>query len=158
MRGVNDDEVDDFIALTKDKPVYVRFIEYMPLGDADHTDQRVSGDELLRTHPALVPAPSMYAGQPSSDYHLPGHLGRVGFINPLSHRFCADCNRIRVMSDGMLRPCLGANEEISLREAIDSGDDAVLTRAIAGAIGKKPATHCFDAAFHAEKTMSRIGG
>lgn len=158
LRGQNDDEVDDFIALTKDKPVWVRFIEYMPLGATDRAEQRILGDALIRQRPALVPAPPEYCGQPSQDYQMPDYRGRVGFINPVSHRFCADCNRVRVMSDGMLRPCLGSNEEFSLKETLESGDDAALAEAIRAAILQKPATHCFDEGFAAERTMSRIGG
>ncbi len=158
LRGQNDDEVDDFIALTKDRPVWVRFIEYMPLGATDRADLRVTGDEILRSHPALQPVSPAYAGQPSRDYTMPGYQGRVGLINPVSHRFCADCNRVRVTSDGMLRPCLGSNEEFSLKEALENGDDAALVLAIRTAIQQKPATHCFDEGFLAERTMRRIGG
>ncbi len=158
LRGQNDDEIDDFIALTKDQPINVRFIEYMPLSATDRTDLRVTGEEILRAHPALQPVEPAYAGQPSRDYQMPGHKGRVGLINPVSHRFCADCNRVRVMSDGMLRPCLGSNEEYSLKEALESGDDAVLIETIRAAIRQKPETHCFDSGFLTGKNMSHIGG
>ncbi|MEA4869971.1 Coenzyme PQQ synthesis protein E [bioreactor metagenome] len=158
LRGTNDDEIDDFIALTKDRPVQVRFIEYMPLGESDHAEARVTGDEILASHPTMIPTEPAYPGQPSRDYRLPGHAGRVGLINPMSHRFCADCNRVRVMSDGMLRPCLGSNEEFSLKDALEGGDDAALLDVIQTAIEQKPKTHCFDEGFAAEKNMSRIGG
>ena len=158
MRGVNSDEVADFIALTKDQPIHVRFIEYMPLGEANQGGLRISGDEILAQFPALIPVEPSYAGQPARDYQLPGSIGRVGLINPMSHRFCAECNRVRVMSDGMLRPCLGSNEEFSLKEALEQADDAALVRVIDNAIKQKPKTHCFDEGFTREKNMSRIGG
>jgi len=158
LRGQNDDETGDFIALTKDRPIHVRFIEYMPLGETDRAGLRVSGGELLEKHPQLLPVPPMCRSQPARDYRMAGYVGRVGLINPMSHRFCADCNRVRVMSDGMLRPCLGSNEEFSLKEALERGDDAALTDAITRAIRHKPRTHCFDEGFAAEKNMSRIGG
>ncbi|NLI53366.1 MAG: GTP 3',8-cyclase MoaA [Clostridiales bacterium] len=158
LRGQNDDEVGDFIELTKHRPVYVRFIEYMPLGETDRADLRVTGGELLRRFPALEAVPPIYAGQPSRDYRMPGYVGRVGLIDPVSHRFCADCNRVRVMSDGMLRPCLGSNEEFSLKLALKSGDDEALTQVILRAIRLKPETHCFSEGFAAEKNMSHIGG
>ena len=158
MRGVNDDEVDDFIELTKDRPIDMRFIELMPLGNEDHTGQRIESGELIAARPSLVPLPPRYAGQPSADYAMPGHMGRVGFISPMSHRFCGDCNRVRVMSDGMLRPCLGDNREVSLREALSQPDDSVLTKIMEEAIYQKPRTHGFDEAFHSQKNMSRIGG
>jgi cyclic pyranopterin phosphate synthase len=119
---------------------------------------RVTGAELLLKHQQLVPVAPSYRGQPARDYQLPGAIGRVGMIDPVSHRFCVDCNRVRVMSDGMLRPCLGSNEEFSLKDALAQESDAALLAVIAEAIAKKPETHCFDEGFTAEKNMSRIGG
>ena len=158
LRGQNDDETGDFLALTKDRNISVRFIEYMPLGETDQADLRVTGEELLQKHPELVPVAPSYIGQPARDYQLPGAIGRVGLIDPVSHRFCADCNRVRVMSDGMLRPCLGSNEEFSLKEALVQEGDTALIAVFAEAIKHKPETHCFDEGFTAEKNMSRIGG
>lgn len=158
LRGQNDDETEDFIALTKDRPISVRFIEYMPLGETDQANLRVTGAELLKKHPQLVPVEPSYIGQPARDYQMPGSVGRVGLINPMSHRFCADCNRVRVMSDGMVRPCLGSNTEFSLKEALEKDGDEALNQVIAEAIAHKPETHCFDEGFLAEKTMRHIGG
>ncbi len=73
LRGQNDDEVDDFIALTKDRSIHVRFIEWMPLGENDQADLRVTGAELLQVRPYLTPVPPMYESQPSRDYQVPGH-------------------------------------------------------------------------------------
>jgi len=158
LRGVNDDETDDFIALTRDRNIQVRFIEYMPLGETDRAEHRITGAELLQKHPALVEIEPSYKGQPARDYRMPGYVGKVGLIDPMSHRFCADCNRVRVMSDGMLRPCLGSNEEFSLKEALEQEGDEQLLAAIRHAIAQKPSTHCFDTDFTTERTMSRIGG
>ena len=158
LRGENDDETADFIELTKDRPISVRFIEYMPLGETDQAGLRVTGAELLKKHPQLVPVEPVYPGQPARDYQMPGYVGRVGLIDPMSHRFCADCNRVRVMSDGMIRPCLGSNEEFSLKEALEQADDSALHAVIARAIALKPETHCFYEGFSAEKTMRHIGG
>lgn len=158
LRGQNDDETGAFIELTKDMPIHVRFIEYMPLGQTDQAALRITGEELLQKHPQLIPVPALYPGQPARDYQMPGYVGRVGLIDPVSHRFCADCNRVRVMSDGMLRPCLGSNEEFSLKEALEqTGDDALLER-IKEAIASKPETHCFYEGFALDRNMSRIGG
>lgn len=158
LRGENDDETDDFIALTKDKPLWVRFIEWMPLGESDCADKRVSGGELRAARPYLEPAPPVYEGQPSRDYRVPGYMGRVGFIDPVSHRFCRRCDRVRVTSDGMLRPCLGSNLEISLREALEDPGGAALAETIRRAVLQKPESHGFDGEFHANRNMSRIGG
>ncbi len=158
LRGVNDDEVDDFIALTRDRPIHVRFIEWMPLGGDDRADARITGDELLAARPYLVPVPPLYESQPARDYRVEGYIGRVGLINPVSHRFCDRCNRVRVMSDGTLRPCLGEDTEVSLREAIEQGDDAALVETMRRAIWEKPEAHGFCRSFHSQKNMSRIGG
>ena len=158
LRGQNDDETGDFIELTKSGDVHVRFIEYMPLGETDCADLRVTGAEILKKHPQLTPIEPLYHGQVARDYQIPGYLGRVGLIDPMTHRFCADCNRMRVMSDGMVRPCLGVNEEFSLKEALEQKDDHMLNAVIADAIAHKPETHCFTEGFSAGKNMSRIGG
>lgn len=158
MRGKNDDEIDDFIALAKDRPIDMRFIELMPLGSIDQSEQRITADEIIAARPQLIPLPPRYLGQPSADYTMPGYVGRIGFIAPMSHRFCGDCNRVRVMSDGMLRPCLGNNAEVSLCPALAEQDDQMLTEVIREAIWNKPQRHSFDDEFHAVKNMSKIGG
>ncbi len=158
LRGVNDDEADDFIALTRERPIDMRFIELMPLGSRDLGGERVAGDEIRARHPELAPLPPRYEGQPASDYRMPGYIGRVGFIDAVSHRFCDSCNRIRVMSDGMLRPCLGRNQEVSLLGALESPSDEALTELIRDAIYRKPANHGFGEGFSSDKNMSRIGG
>jgi len=158
LRGVNDGEVDSFIALTKDRPLDVRFIELMPMGERADIKLRVTTDELLLARPFLEPLPPRYPGQPASDYRAPGHMGRVGFISPISHKFCAGCNRIRVTSDGMLRPCLGVDSEIPLRPALAEPDDAALIAAITDAAFHKPQGHTFSQAGFRAKDMSRIGG
>ena len=158
MRGVNDDEVDALIALAKDRPIDVRFIELMPIGAlGQNPTLRVPSDELVKARPQLLPIPPRYQGQPSRDYQIEGYIGRIGFISPISHQFCGECNRVRVMSDGMLRPCLGDNGEISLKGALEQGDDALL-QTIEEAIYQKPEGHCFSGPFVSVKNMSKIGG
>ncbi len=158
MKGVNDNEVDDFIALTRDKPLDVRFIELMPIGDNGRNNQnRISNDTLLEARPYLKPVPDRYHGQPSRDYQVDGYMGRVGFISSISHSFCADCNRIRLMSDGNLRPCLGVDSEISLLDALAEGDEALL-QVIRDAIYHKPRGHAFETCSYSNRNMSRIGG
>ncbi len=158
LRGVNDDEIDDFISLTKDKPLDMRFIELMPLSADGDVSRRVSPDEILAARPWLKPLPPRYISQPSEDYAVDGYRGRVGFISPVSHKFCGNCNRVRVMSDGMLRPCLGDNREVSLKEALLCSDDALLTQTIRESIFCKPEGHTFVGGFASNKNMSRIGG
>jgi cyclic pyranopterin phosphate synthase len=158
MRGINDSEVDDFIALTSKYKVDVRFIEYMPIGSGNHSENlRINNQELIADRPWLKPLPPRLHGQPSSDYTFEGALGRVGFISPISHAFCSECNRIRIMSDGALRTCLGRDDEISLREALKEGKDA-LKQVIKQAILDKPRCHLFNQEILEQRNMSRIGG
>ena len=158
IRGQNDREVDDFINLTIDRPLDVRFIEYMPVGTGNHSRElRINNQDLIAQRPELQPLPPRNPGQPSQDFQLPGALGRVGFISPLSHKFCSSCNRVRVMSDGRLRTCLGQESEFDLRPALQSGDDALLTL-IQQAVSKKPESHQFEDHWVADRNMSRIGG
>ena len=158
IRGMNDNEVDDFIALTRDKPLDMRLIELMPLGGNWEDDSlRVDNSELIAQRPWLIPIPPRYESQPSRDFRVEGHRGRVGFISPISHRFCDNCNRIRIMSDGMLRPCLGDNLEFSLKNAL-TGSDEELLQNIRDAIYAKPIGHHFEKEFKSERNMSRIGG
>ena len=158
LRGVNDDEVDDFIALTKERPIDVRFIELMPFGIGGDDDRRVTGAELRAARPRLTPVEKRYESQPSDDYRMPGHVGRVCFIDAVTRRFCASCNRIRLMSDGRLRPCLGQDTEVSLLDALAAKDDEGLRERIRRAIYEKPAAHGFDGGFSSGRDMSRIGG
>lgn len=158
LRGVNDDEIDDFIALTKDKPVDVRFIELMPMNAEGDMSRRVPPEDILGPRPWLKPLPPRYAGQPAEEFAVDGYRGRVGLISPVSHKFCGNCNRVRVMSDGMLRPCLGYNREVSLKEALSESTDDALLRVIREAIYGKPVGHTFGEGFTPSKSMDRIGG
>src|SRR5450759_2493016 len=118
VKGVNDNEIGDFIALARDMPIDIRF---NPMAAA----KRVSSDLILSQFPQLVKIPPRYFGQPSSDYQISGYKGRIGLISPISHQFCGDCNRIRIMSDGTLRPCLGRNDEVDLLPAINTGYESL---------------------------------
>ena len=158
MRGVNENEVDDFIEMTRNRPIDVRFIEYMPIGDGNQSDHlRINNQELIAGRPWLKPLPPRLAGQPSADYSFEGAKGRVGFISPISHRFCDSCNRIRIMSDGTLRTCLGREDEYPLADAIPQGKEAV-AELIKKAINAKPARHLFSEGRLNKRNMGRIGG
>jgi cyclic pyranopterin phosphate synthase len=157
VKGINDNEIGNFITLAKDMPVDVRFIEYMEIGvNPMAAAKRVSSDLILSQFPQLVKVPPRYFGQPSSDYQIPGYKGRIGLISPISHQFCSDCNRIRIMSDGTLRPCLGRNDEVDLLPAIKTGFE-MLKETIREAIYQKPCGHEFGK-MRLERGMSHIGG
>lgn len=152
--GVNDCEIEDFVALTLKRAVDVRFIELMPMGEcaAWPKERFLSADEVLRRLPRLVP---VSAEGVAMRYRLPDGLGTVGLIRPMSRAFCGDCDRIRVTADGMLKPCLHSGAEISLRGL--SGE--ALVRRIAEGIGAKPMEHHLqDEGTGTDRRMSQIGG
>ncbi len=155
MGGVNDDQIASFLALTRDKPVEVRFLELMPVGQCAAWDKNrfLSTDAVLERFPALAPVSD--AGT-ARLYRLPGHAGTVGLISPLSHRFCNTCDRIRITADGRLKPCLHSDREIPLRGF--HGEE--LVQRVAQGIAEKPACHDLihagESATH--RNMNAIGG
>lgn len=154
MGGINDDEIPALIDLTKDKPYEVRFIELMPMGECASWDKArfLPAETVLQAYPALEPLPAQGVAE---RYRVPGYAGVVGLIRPMSHRFCGDCNRIRVTADGMLKPCLHSGEEIPLRGLAEED----LYRAIKAGITKKPMRHHMaERGSDTDRTMNRIGG
>ncbi|MEA5059918.1 MAG: GTP 3',8-cyclase MoaA [Candidatus Pelethousia sp.] len=152
--GINGDEIPALVELTRDKPYEVRFIELMPLGECANWDPSrfIPAEVVLHACPGLVPCPARGVAE---RYHIPGYRGTVGLIRPMSHRFCGECNRIRVTADGMLKPCLHSGEEIPLRGL--AGD--ALLAAIENGIEKKPLRHHIEErGSDTERTMNRIGG
>jgi cyclic pyranopterin phosphate synthase len=158
MRGVNDDEIGQLIDLTRERDLAVRFIELMPLNRLGRTQERlISGAAILEAYPDLQKLPILDPCQPSEDYRMPGYVGTVGLIRPVSHRFCTQCNRIRITADGMLKPCLGDVQERSLLPAL-AVDDQTLQAQLAEAIFDKPAGHHFSHEFKPVRGMNRTGG
>lgn len=160
MRGFNDDEISDFVKLTKDAPLYVRFIELMNIGQATHSQYGyVSSDEIKRQVTGLKPY-SLSTQGPAKYYSLEGHQGLIGFISPLSHSFCDSCNRLRLTSDGKLLPCLHSATEIDVAKLVRSRDDKKLRLGIEQAVRLKPAGHRLSEKAGSEhgKSMWQIGG
>ena len=124
MRGLNDDEILDFVELTRDKPLDVRFIEYMPFdGNKWDTRKMVPYSEMLEIIRAKYKDFSRVGDAPndtSKGYKVPGYCGQVGFITSMSENFCGSCNRLRLTADGSLKVCLFGNTEISLRDCLRS--------------------------------------
>ncbi len=158
MKGINDDEADDLIALGKKWPVSVRFIEMMPIGNfaASHQKETVLNTEILASHPQLIPVRNNSCGV-ASVYQMPGYLGTVGFISSISHRFCSSCNRIRITSDGKIKPCLGNNDETDLLPLFKLSDER-LKEMIQNAILLKPAGHHFGESVVLDRNMRETGG
>ena len=146
MREVNEDEVVDFVAMTRDLPIEVRFIEYMPFtGNGWEADGFVSYDAMLERIRAAYPdvqADDVDPNGTARHYHIPGFAGRVGFIASMSDAFCSGCNRLRLTADGSLKVCLFGSAETSLRDAMRAGaTDATLTQLIDAAVNRKQAAH-----------------
>ncbi len=126
MRGRNDDEVADLAALTREREVYVRFIELMPVEDnlALQRDAYVSADEMLERIGAigeLSPVGGPQGNGPARYFAFDGARGAVGVISPLSHDYCERCNRVRLSADGNLRLCLFGDAHIDLRTPLRDG-------------------------------------
>jgi len=142
MRGVNEDEVVDFVRLTKDRRLDVRFIEYMPFGGNAWSDARfVSYAEMLGAIGDGVGALHRVADDPHDTckhYRVPGAAGRVGFITSMTNHFCGGCNRLRLTADGSLKVCLFGSDEVSLRDALRGGaTDAELLALVRAAVRRK---------------------
>ncbi len=126
MRGKNDDELADFARLTRDRPIFVRFIEVMPvIENVDlQRDAYVSSDEILERISAIGDLQQVIgpAGNgPARYFALPGAAGAIGVISPLSHDYCERCNRVRLTADGRLRLCLFGDYALDLRSPVRGG-------------------------------------
>jgi len=166
IRGLNDDEVTDFARLTLEKPYHVRFIEFMPIGAREMWDESrlITADEIMKRISSLgklAPVGNAEMDGPATLFRLPGAKGIVGFISPLSHHFCGECNRLRLTAEGKLRPCLFSESEIDLKTPMRTGcDDGELSRLIGVALSVKPEGHLMANGIKKkyQRTMSRIGG
>ena len=154
LGGFNNDEIADFIELTRERELCVRFIELMPIGEAANWEAKrflsCSAVEAYLGSAELVKTDGV-----ARVYRLPDHKGSVGLISPMSRRFCDRCNKIRVTADGKLKPCLHSDDEIDLRGL--SGIE--LRNAIREGIMRKPPAHDLGCSGSATaRYMNEIGG
>lgn len=152
--GVNSDEIGELVALTKDRDIEFRFIELMPIGECSGWDKErfIPGQTVLEAVPELVE--DGMSGV-SRMYRVPGWKGHVGLIDPISHRFCDQCNRIRITADGKVKPCLHSAGEFDLRGL----DKAGMTEVIRRAIESKPGRHMLEErSSESIRNMNEIGG
>lgn len=146
MRGVNDNEMEDFIRVIKDYPVDLRFIEFMPMGRGTIWNKSLfwPADDILmeaRKYARLTPDQDTESDHgPARMYKLDGCKGRIGVISALSNHFCNTCNRLRITSDGHLRTCLFADKMYPLREMLrdPTVSDDLIAQAIRTALAEKP--------------------
>ena len=155
LGGINDDEIADLAALTREKDLCLRFIELMPLGECANwpLERFLCADAVLQALPQL----ERIGGDGVAElYRIPGWRGTVGLIRPMSRCFCGACSRIRVTADGKLKPCLHSDQEIPLRGLRGAELEAAIRRGAAA----KPAGHRLAAGHSSEavRTMNEIGG
>ena len=166
MRGVNDDEILEFVALGRHRAINVRFIEYMPFRENGWSREGlVPYEEMLarisRKYPAEPIGSGERTGGVAKDFAIEGHLGRVSFITPISDTFCERCNRLRITADGRLKTCLFAPAGVDLAAAMEGGStDEELSRLILSALEQKPERHpeAEDLCDHQDQPMNTIGG
>jgi GTP 3',8-cyclase len=165
IRGFTEEEVIPFARLARETPYEVRFIEFMPL-DADHAWNRskvLTGAEIRDAITAVYPLePEPRAPSSTSQvYRFTDSPGRIGFINPVSEPFCADCNRVRLTADGRLRTCLFSLNETDLRAPLrDGASDLELEETIREAVWRKELKHHVGEPgfIQPARSMSAIGG
>ncbi|CDP07673.1 unnamed protein product [Coffea canephora] len=165
MRGFNDDEICDFVELTREKPINVRFIEFMPFDGnvwnvkklvpysemLDRVVKQFTGVQRIQDHPT----------ETAKNFRVEGHQGSVSFITSMTEHFCAGCNRLRLLADGNFKVCLFGPSEVSLRDPLRLGvEDNELKEIIGAAVKRKKASHAgmFDIAKTSNRPMIRIGG
>ena len=172
LKGINDDEVEDFIQLTVNQPLYIRFIELMPTNhelsqiNQGHFVSANNIKEKMRTRfPDLKPSSVEKGYGPAVYYQLPGAKGMVGFITAVSQHFCAKCNRIRLTAEGKIRPCLFNSREVDLKDRLrqvplneTEKREKVIQNCIKEAIKIKPFRHHIGNKNTSEFEMSKIGG
>jgi cyclic pyranopterin phosphate synthase len=170
MKGINDDEIEDFLQLTIDSHLQVRFIEYMPIG---HNDMRWKqsylplSTVLERCHQLgwkVEESNDMRGNEPAQTFRIEGAKGSFGLIHPVSDHFCETCNRLRLTADGNLKPCLYWADEFNVRKWI--GNDKAVRELFFRALSIKPRNHEMAKALVDEsqshvptvRRMSQIGG
>lgn len=165
MRGMNDDEILGFAQFAREKQIIIRFIELMPMiGDQSLSRNfYISCAEIkdkLKSLGELKPVDTEIIGNgPARYYKIEGFSAVIGFITPLSDKFCLSCNRLRLTSDGILMPCLLSQEGVDLRNALrqNHSEEEILSL-IEKAIFSKPAGHNLAFSSSKQYLMSQIGG
>ncbi len=174
VRRLNQDFLE-FAKMSINRPLHVRFIEYMPVGETSEDagtgwgkEDVIPSEELLEVIneraaaeglPGLVPVEGEgkpLGWGPARYFSFPGAQGTVGFISPLSRHFCSECNRLRLTADGKLRPCLFSDKEIDVRTALREGGEDAVYECFLEALDLKPDEHHDKVG--TERKMSQIGG
>jgi cyclic pyranopterin phosphate synthase len=164
MRGINTDEILDFVRFGIEEDIIVRFIEFMPKGEKEFwSSQRyISAQEIIKTiNPAdsLVPVEGIRGNGPARYFRIKGSDSVIGFISALSCKFCAQCNRIRLTADGFLLSCLAYNYGINLKDILrNDNDPEYIVEVIKKVVYLKPKEHTMGSSNIYGYNMSEVGG
>ncbi|WP_455067976.1 GTP 3',8-cyclase MoaA [Parvimonas micra] len=152
--GFNDDEIENFVKLANDYDLEVRFIELMQIGETANW----SKDKFISNNIVLEKVPKLEFDGVSGVakiYKIKGQKGKIGLISPISCSFCSDCNRIRLTSDGKLKPCLHSKDEINLKGLSGKELEEVFKR---GIFDKPEKHHLEEGKSESARDMNKIGG
>jgi cyclic pyranopterin phosphate synthase len=166
MRGTNDDELEAFAQMTRDRAVHIRFIEVMPVTDNVDLQRNtwISSDEVLERLSALGelhPVPNPHGNGPARTFAYDDVPGTLGVISPLAHDYCDRCNRVRLSADGRLKLCLFGDHLIDLRTPLRNGEgESAIVDLLRGAMHVKPERHHLALGETASmmRAFSEIGG
>jgi cyclic pyranopterin phosphate synthase len=166
MRGTNDDELEAFAKLTRERAVHIRFIEVMPVEDNVDLQRTawISSDEVLERLGALgdlTAVPNPHGNGPARTFAYDGAPGTVGVISPLAHDYCERCNRVRLSADGRLKLCLFGDHLIDLRTPLrGGGGEEAIVALLRGAMHVKPERHHLELGETSSmmRAFSEIGG
>ena len=145
-RSYNENNLEEIARLAKNLPVDVRFIEVMPVGWGKKITAIPSEEILNRMEKSFGKAEKILqkSHAPATNFHFKDFSGNIGFMSPLSHSFCSECNRVRLTTEGILKLCLCYSDGINLKKILRSGaGDDTLKNEIINAIQKKPRAHSF---------------
>ena len=169
IRGYNEDEIPRLVRLARERPIEVRFIEFMPFGTNDWRQENlIRADEIrsiIEKDEALTPVPKGDFPGPAEVFTGSSWLGRIGFITPISDRFCARCNRLRLTADGKVKACLFGLEDVDWLGPSRSGaGDDELISILQGAVWRKEERHPLQSLMEKDslllhaRNMNQIGG
>lgn len=158
IKGFNEDEIENFAKLTMNEYIDVRFIELMPIGESKNWSEEkyLSNQIILKKLPTLKKVEGIDISSPAQYYKFENAKGKIGLINPISCKFCSNCNRVRLTAEGKLKLCLHSNEELDLKTFLREGKD--IKKIIVNEIKNKPKEHKLSEGKYTKRNMFAIGG